>query len=182
MKIAAYRRMPLAHARPPARAICCRCSMTASARRDIDGRHYSGADESIAVRSPMPQVAQTPPLHPSALAPLCPVWQHGSTGGKPMRWILLVVALAGFAIAFTTTSPGLMGLGLLIGCGGLLFLGFALAASRIAQNAQPETTMIVDPEIAALRAKANLAKAAANAPRTPTIGADRNQNERLDRP
>lgn len=87
-----------------------------------------------------------------------------------MRWILLVAAVAGFGIAFTTTSPSLMGLGLIFGCGGLLGFGFALAAARIAQTAQSETALIVDPEISALRAKANLAK---SAPRVPAPAADR---------
>lgn len=85
-----------------------------------------------------------------------------------MRWILFVAAIAGFGIAFTTTSPSLMGLGLILGCGGLLGFGFALAASRIALTAQSETTLIIDPEIRALRAKANLAKSAAQAPTTET--------------
>ena len=80
-----------------------------------------------------------------------------------MRWILLVATIVGFAVAFTTTSPSLMGIGLILGVGGLLSFAFALAAARIAQNAQPETTMIVDPEITALRARANLSKATAAA-------------------
>ena len=88
-----------------------------------------------------------------------------------MRWILLVAAIAGFGIAFTTTSPSLMGLGLLFGCGGLLGFGLSLAASRIAQTAQSETILIVDPEIRALRAKANLAKSAPQTP-APTLASD----------
>lgn len=90
-----------------------------------------------------------------------------------MRWILLVVAIAGFAIAFTTASPSLMGIGLILGCGGLLGFGLALAASRIAQTAQPEAALIVDPEISALRAKAKLAKSAAAAARSPAMAQDR---------
>jgi hypothetical protein len=85
-----------------------------------------------------------------------------------MRWILLVAAIVGFAVAFTTTSPTLMGAGLILGCVTLLCLGFALAAARIAQTAQPETTLIVDPEISALRVRMNAAKnrPAAAAPTT----------------
>jgi hypothetical protein len=87
-----------------------------------------------------------------------------------MRLIMLVVAIAGFAVAFTTTSPGLMGLGLVLGCGSVLGLGLALAASRIAQTAQPEATLIVDAEVNALRARAKLAKATA-ATTQPATGA-----------
>lgn len=89
-----------------------------------------------------------------------------------MRWILLVAALAGFAIAFTTASPSLMGIGLILGCGGLLGFAFALAAARIALTAQPEAALIVDPEINAMRMKANLAKSAATAARAPSTAPD----------
>ena len=78
-----------------------------------------------------------------------------------MRWILLIAILVGFGIAFTTRSPALMGLGLVLGIGGLLYVAFAFAASRVALSAQPETNLIVDPEIRAMRAKASAAKAAA---------------------
>ena len=98
-----------------------------------------------------------------------------------MRWILLIAAIAGFTIAFTTTSPGLMGFGLILGCGGFLCFAFAFAAARIAQTSQPETAMIVDPEISALRAKANLAKSTPQAPRTPKVSPDRSAKELPDR-
>lgn len=81
-----------------------------------------------------------------------------------MRWVSLVVAIVGFGVAFTTASPSLMGIGLVLGCCSLLAFGLGLVAARIAQNAQPETTLYVDPEISALRAKAKLAKTGANAP------------------
>lgn len=81
-----------------------------------------------------------------------------------MRWILLIAAIVGFAVAFTTRSPGLMGLGLLLGCGGLICIGFALAASRVAMTAQSETTLNIDPEIRALQAKAAAAKSATTHP------------------
>jgi len=82
-----------------------------------------------------------------------------------MRWILLVVAIVAFAVAFTTGSPGLMGIGLVLGCGGLLGFALSLAAARIASTAQPEAALIIDPEISALRA--NLAKAGAGAAASP---------------
>jgi hypothetical protein len=70
-----------------------------------------------------------------------------------MRWLLLLVTLAGFALAFTTKSPGLLGVGLLAGFGGLISFAFALAAARIAETSQPDSAMIVDPEVNALRDK-----------------------------
>ncbi|MFT3790456.1 MAG: hypothetical protein QM741_05125 [Rudaea sp.] len=95
-----------------------------------------------------------------------------------MRWILLVAAIVGLAIAFTTTSPALMGLGLILGCGGLLCFGLALAAARIARTAQPETALIVDPEISALRAKANQTKSAGAVPRKPAPAAEPGSSDR----
>ena len=89
-----------------------------------------------------------------------------------MRWILLVVAIVAFAVAFTTGSPGLMGIGLVLGCGGLLGFALSLAAARIAFTAQPEAALIIDPEISALRAKANLAKAGAAASPQPITAPD----------
>jgi len=89
-----------------------------------------------------------------------------------MRWILLVIAIVAFAVAFTTGSPSLMGIGLVLGCSGLLGFALSLAAARIASTAQPEAALIIDPEISALRAKANLAKAGSAAPRQPIIAPD----------
>ena len=68
-----------------------------------------------------------------------------------MRWVLLLVTLIGFFVAFTTNSPGILGVGLLLGLGGAFGFVFSLAASRIAANAQPEVKLIADPEVNALR-------------------------------
>jgi hypothetical protein len=76
-----------------------------------------------------------------------------------MRWICLIVSIAGFALAFTTKSPGLLGLGLLLGVGALIGFTLAWAAARIAASAQPLGVLIVDPEVNALRSKARQAKA-----------------------
>ncbi|HEX7917525.1 hypothetical protein [Rudaea sp.] len=89
-----------------------------------------------------------------------------------MRWILLVVCIVAFTVAFTTGSPSLMGVGLILGCGGLLGFALSLAAARIASTAQPEAALIIDPEISALRAKANLARSGAAASPQPTIAPD----------
>lgn len=84
-----------------------------------------------------------------------------------MRWVSLAVAIVGFGVAFTTASPSLMGIGFVLGCCALLAFGLGLAAARIAQNAQPETALFVDPEISAMRAKAKLSQTNANTPRAP---------------
>ncbi len=68
-----------------------------------------------------------------------------------MRWVLLLLSLIGFFVAFTTHSPGVLGFGLLVGIGGAFGFVLALAASRISANAQPEATMIASPEVSALR-------------------------------
>ncbi|WP_330885245.1 hypothetical protein [Rudaea sp.] len=85
---------------------------------------------------------------------------------------MLVVTIVAFAVAFTTGSPSLMGIGLVLGCGGLLGCGLSLAAARIASTAQPEAALIIDPEISALRAKANLAKSGAAVSPQPIIAPD----------
>jgi hypothetical protein len=76
-----------------------------------------------------------------------------------MRWICLIAAVGGFALAFTTKSPGMLGLGLLLGFGGLVGFTLAWASARIAETAQPAAALIVDPEVNALRSKAREVKA-----------------------
>ena len=97
-----------------------------------------------------------------------------------MRWILLIVAIVAFAVAFTGGSPGLMGAGMVIGCGSLLGFALALVSARISQSAQSETALFVDPEINALRAKANLTRARSAA--TPARSAAPAQSDNADPP
>lgn len=68
-----------------------------------------------------------------------------------MRWVFLAAALIGSFVAFTTKSPGTLGFALLIALVGMFGFVFSLVASRIAANAQPEVTLIADPEVNALR-------------------------------
>ena len=69
-----------------------------------------------------------------------------------MRWFMLLLAIAAFTFAYSTTSAGLLGLGLLVGCIALIasFLGFA--AARVAATARPDAALLTDRDIAALRA------------------------------
>lgn len=68
-----------------------------------------------------------------------------------MRWLLLLFAIIGFVVVFTTRSPGVLGLGLAVGILSSLGFVFSLAAARISANAQPESMLIVDPEVTSLR-------------------------------
>lgn len=67
------------------------------------------------------------------------------------RWILLCLAAIGLLLAFTATTPGLLGLGILFSVVGGFGFVFALAADRVAANARPETAMASIEELAALR-------------------------------
>ena len=68
-----------------------------------------------------------------------------------MRWIMLVAAVFGFGLAFAARTPGLMGLGLLIGFVCLFISLFGFAAARIAATSRPEIAMLTDKEITALQ-------------------------------
>jgi hypothetical protein len=69
-----------------------------------------------------------------------------------MRWLLLLFALLGFALGFSAKTPGLMGLGLVLGFVFLLVAFFAFAAARVAANTRPDSALLADKDINALRA------------------------------
>ncbi len=69
-----------------------------------------------------------------------------------MRWLLLLIAVSGFALGFSAKTPGLMGLGFVLGFVFLLAAFFAFAAARVAANTRPDSTLLTDKDIAALRA------------------------------
>jgi hypothetical protein len=69
-----------------------------------------------------------------------------------MRWISLGLALFGFGLGFSAKSAGLMAVGLLLGFGGLFVALFAFAAARISSTARPDSTLLTDKDINALRA------------------------------
>ena len=68
-----------------------------------------------------------------------------------MRWILLLLAFAAFAVAFSTKSPGLMGFALIAGIGLLFGAVFAFAAAKIEATSRPDATLLTDKDITALR-------------------------------
>jgi hypothetical protein len=76
----------------------------------------------------------------------------GVIGGLVMRWILLLVAVTGLALAFSAKTPGLLGLGLLLGIGCLLASLFGFAAERVASSARQDIVLLTDKDINLLRA------------------------------
>lgn len=86
------------------------------------------------------------------------------------RWIMLGLTILGFAIVFTTTSTGLLGLGLLLGLVGFVGFVFALAADRISASARPEATMATVDDIHAMRRRV---PARPPVPETPAPNAER---------
>ena len=86
-----------------------------------------------------------------------------------MRWILLLVSLAGFSYAYMAKTPELLGLSLLAGFGGLLGAFFGFAAARVAATARPDAALLTDRDINALRASvAANRKAPSRPPSQPT--------------
>ncbi len=88
-----------------------------------------------------------------------------------MRWIMLGLTILGFALAFIARSPGVLGLGLLLGFVGLFGMVFSIASDRISAGARPDTAMLSAEDLAALRARREAAAKAAAAgapPRAPT--------------
>lgn len=70
------------------------------------------------------------------------------------RWIMLALTVFGFALAIMTSSPGLLGLGLLLGLIGLFGVVFGLIADRVAAATRPETSMLGSEELAHMSGKA----------------------------
>jgi uncharacterized protein (DUF58 family) len=85
------------------------------------------------------------------------------------RWLMLGLTILGFAIVFTTRSPGLLGLGMLIGLFGFVGFVFALAADRVSASARPETTMASVDDIHAMRGRPPARSAVPAKPATPPV-------------
>jgi hypothetical protein len=81
-----------------------------------------------------------------------------------MRWVVLLLALLGFALGFSSRSPGLMGLGFVLGFVFLVAAFFAFAAARVAENSRPDAALLTDKDIAALRASMRKPPAAGTPP------------------
>ena len=70
-----------------------------------------------------------------------------------MRWLLLVLTIAGFTLTFMAKGPLLLAIGLVLGFVGFLGFIFALAADRVSAAARPETSMLGAEDLAAMRAR-----------------------------
>lgn len=71
-----------------------------------------------------------------------------------MRWILLIVAVIGFSLGFSAKSPGLMGLGMVVGMVCLVAAFFAFAATRIESTARSDIALLSPKELQSLRTRA----------------------------
>lgn len=70
-----------------------------------------------------------------------------------MRWLMLAIAILGFAMVFVTRSPVVLGVGLVLGFVGVFGLVFSLAADRVSATARPDSAMLDSEDLAALRAR-----------------------------
>jgi len=75
-----------------------------------------------------------------------------------MRWILLLLALGAFALAFSTKSSGFMGFCLVVGLVAMFAAVFAFAAAKIEATSRPDVTLLTDKDISALRASVRKAQ------------------------
>jgi len=71
-----------------------------------------------------------------------------------MRWIWVMTGILGFVLAWMTKSPGLLGLGLILGLVGITMAVFSIAADRIQEGSRPEAMMMTPGEINQLRERA----------------------------
>lgn len=77
-----------------------------------------------------------------------------------MHWILLGIASAAFAAAVFAPNQGVLVLALIVGFV-TLFGGFiGMVASRIAERSRPDTTLLTDADVNALRKSVREARAA----------------------
>jgi len=68
-----------------------------------------------------------------------------------MHWIVLLVSVAAFAGAIFAPAQGLIVIGLIVGFITLFAGFFMMISARIAERARPDTTLLGDAELNALR-------------------------------
>jgi hypothetical protein len=90
-----------------------------------------------------------------------------------IRWLLLAATILGFVFVFTTRSPTLLGVGLVLGIVGFIGFVFSLAADRVSASSRPETAMASPTELAAMRKPA--ARPLPPAPRPPASASSSGQ-------
>ena len=87
-----------------------------------------------------------------------------------MPWIYLLLAVAGFIVAFKTTSMALAIVCLLAALGLMLAWVLALLAQRVGSRARDEATMLDPVELRRLREQAEARRAAGTPPAEPPPG------------
>ena len=87
-----------------------------------------------------------------------------------MPWIYLLLAVAGFIVAFKTTSMALAIVCLLAALGLMLAWVLALLAQRVGSRARDEATMLDPVELRRLREQAEARRAAGGPPAEPPPG------------
>lgn len=78
-----------------------------------------------------------------------------------MHWVFLLLALGALAVAFKTSSVGLMALCLLVALAFILAFVLKLAAQRIGSRARDEQLMLDPGELRRLREQAEARRVAA---------------------
>ena len=87
-----------------------------------------------------------------------------------MPWIYLLLAIAGFIVAFETTSMALAVVCLLAALGLMVAWVLALLAQRVGSRARDEATMLDPVELRRLREQAEARRAAGTPPDGPPAG------------
>src|SRR3954463_15333823 len=133
MKIVAYRRMPLAQARPPASASCESDSIETVSSNAWYGQRTAPRGR---MRFPVRRLRQADGRSFAIVAFLVIFAAANAhpTVDPPMRWLMLLLLILGLALTFTAKGAGLLALGLVLGFVGLFGLIFALAADRVSAS------------------------------------------------
>lgn len=84
-----------------------------------------------------------------------------------IAWVYLLLAIGALAVAFKTSSVGVMAVSLLVALGLLLAWVMGLLAQRIDSRSRSDHAMIDPEELRRLREQAEARKAAASAGETP---------------
>ena len=84
-----------------------------------------------------------------------------------MHWILWGISVAAFAVAVTASSQGLLVFAAIVGVVTLFGGFFAMVSARIAERSRPDTTLLTDADVNALRKSVREARAAREAAKTP---------------
>jgi len=77
-----------------------------------------------------------------------------------MRWFFIAALIAGFAIAFSTRSSGVLAIGLVLAAIGVIGTILQVLDSRMGASSRTDSTLLADREVASIRAATLQARAA----------------------